>query len=219
MGTLIELRESPARTYARIAVQHGIRAREADVEVALSAALAGLTPPVGSDLERVRSEERCGWREVVRAALGENAAAGPCFDALFAHYADPRAWQLLPHAHDALRAARKHGIRLAIVSNMDARLTRLLDAFGLDPLLDAVAVPSTCGLAKPDPRIFAWALERLHCPPDRALYLGDRGPRCVEAAQAAGLCAYRIARAGEVARSSEPWPSVAGWREVQDRWA
>ena len=74
---------------------------------------------------------------------------------------------------------------------MDARLDRLLRDLDLADLFDAVVLPSTCGLAKPDARIFTYALERLGAQPDESVYIGDREPDCVAAARAAGLRGLR----------------------------
>jgi putative hydrolase of the HAD superfamily len=75
---------------------------------------------------------------------------------------------------------------------MDARLPGLLAGLGLRQSLDVLVLPSTCGLAKPDPRIFAFALAQLGVSAEAALYVGDRETDCVAAARAAGLHAWRL---------------------------
>jgi putative hydrolase of the HAD superfamily len=192
VGTLIRLREPPAATYQRVAEQHGVGRPRADLERDLAHAMGRLRPPRCDDgrLDAMPEREREGWRGVIRAALGDGAADGTCFDALWALYAEPEAWQVQPGAVAALEHARREGVALAIVSNMDARLPALLDALGF-PAFDALVLPSNCGFAKPDARIFAVALERLRRPAAGALYVGDREKDCVEAARAAGLRAVR----------------------------
>jgi putative hydrolase of the HAD superfamily len=91
---------------------------------------------------------------------------------------------------------------------MDARLPALLEELGLAALLDAIVLPSNCGLAKPDPRIFRHALARLGARAESALYVGDREVDCVAAARAAGLRAWRY----------DPRAS-AGTSEVLTDWA
>ena len=191
-GTLLRLREPAAEVYLRIAAQNGIVRALPDIARALAA--ARIAPPLidGLPLSDVPAREREGWREVVRAALGDAAADGPCFDAIFAEYARPEVWELMPGVCAALLAARARGLRCAVVSNMDARLPGLLAALGLGQALDALVLPSTCGLAKPDPQIFAFALARLGVPAEAALYVGDRETDCVAAARAAGLHAWRL---------------------------
>lgn len=214
VGTVIRLREPPAVVYARIAARFGISAEPREVARALDRARIGPPTLDRVALADVPALEREGWREIVRAALGDAAADGPCFDALFACYAGAEPWQLVPGARDALATVRSTGARLAIVSNMDARLPGVLASLGLGEAFDARVLPSTCGLAKPDPRIFAAALRELGVARELALYIGDRDPDCVAAARAAGLRAWRLdpgAPAGQ--------PNVLrGWAELESRW-
>ncbi len=190
-GTLLRLREPAAAVYVRIAARHGIARALHDVSQALADARIAPPPLAGIPLSEVPAAEREGWRAVVRAALGDAAADGPCFDAIFAAFARPDAWEPVPGVRDALRAARARGLRCAAVSNMDARLPGLLAAHGLQPALDALVLPSTCGLAKPDPRIFAFALAHLGVSAEAALYVGDRERDCVAAARAPGRHPWR----------------------------
>jgi HAD superfamily hydrolase (TIGR01509 family) len=193
-GTVLELREPAAPVYVRIAARLGIERSLANVTRALASARIAPPPLDGVPLADVPAREREGWREIARAALGDDAADGPCFDAIFAAFG-----RLVPGVREALGRARARGLRSAIVSNMDARLPALLDGLGLTGAFDAIVLPSSCGLAKPDPRIFAFALSALGVPAGSALYVGDREPDCVAAARAAGLRAWRYdprARAG-----------------------
>ncbi len=189
VGTLIRLREPPARVYARVAAEHGVRADMADLDERLPGRLARLRPPelAGVPLAKIPLGEREAWRALIRDLLGDAAADGPCFEALLARYARPETWQVVCGASAALDEAHTRGTRIAVVSNMDGRLEGLLGGLGLARWIDALVIPSTCGFAKPDPRIFQIALERLGLPAQTALYVGDRLEDCVEAARAAGL--------------------------------
>jgi putative hydrolase of the HAD superfamily len=210
--TLLELAEPPALTYRAHAAAHGIEIALPELQLRLRGALAEFTPPSGADLAALPGLERENWRAVVAAALGERAARGPCFDALHEHYAQPSAWRLVQGARAALQCARALGLRLAIVSNMDARLPALLRGHQLDEFFACVAIPSSCGHAKPDPRIFGWALQRLGCAPGRALYIGDRWTRCVQAALGAGLHALQLEAPDAAPREG----ALAGWGALED---
>jgi len=211
VGTLIRLREPPVATYHRVAQRHGVARTRADLDRDLGRAMARLRPPRCDDgrLDAMPAREREGWRGVIREALGDAAADGSCFDALWALYAEADAWEVQPGAVAALLAARGNGFALAVVSNMDARLPALLDALGF-PAFDALVLPSNCGHAKPDPRIFAVVLDRLACSAAGALYVGDREKDCVEAARAAGLHALRYDRdaAGTSDRVLRAWSEL-----------
>ena len=211
MGTLLELREPPADVYVRIAAQHGIAREREAVARALAAARIAPPPLAGVALGDVPMREREGWRAIVRAALGAEAADGPCFEALFAHYASGAPWRLVPDAAAALRSARARELALGVASNMDARLPAILTALGVADLFDTLALPSTCGFAKPDARLFHAALRALGVPPGAALYVGDREADCVAAARAAGLHALRL----DPAAAPGATGVLAGWRDLE----
>ena len=209
VGTAIRLREPPADVYVRTARRHGLKARPE--QVARSLAEQRIEPPAreGVPLSAVPERESEGWREIVRAALGPAAAEGPCFQELFDYYARAEAWAAEKGVTAALRGARARGLRVGVVSNMDARLPGLLEALGLAPELDAVILPSNTGFAKPDRRIFFAALARLETEAGATLYIGDREEDCVAAARAAGLRGLRYAP-GEASRSA----TLSAWSEL-----
>ncbi len=211
VGTLIRLREAPAAVYARIAKRHRVELEPEEVAARLRA--QDVAPPSlgGVPLADVPAHEREGWREVVRAALGSVAADGPCFTELFDFYAGGPAWAVEEGAEQALLQARELGFRVGVVSNMDTRLPGVLRDLGLAPALDAIVLPSNTGLAKPDPRMFQVALERLGSRASLALYIGDREKDCVAAARASGMRGLRCAPGNA---SSDP-KLLTDWRMLR----
>lgn len=99
-----------------------------------------------------------------------------------------------PEVPAALARLRAGGARLAVVSNWDVSLHDVLERTGLRPLVDAVVISAVEGVAKPDPAIFAIALERLGVA--RALHVGDSVEHDVAGARAAGLEAVLVTRDG-----------------------
>jgi putative hydrolase of the HAD superfamily len=95
----------------------------------------------------------------------------------------------------ALRALRERGLRLVCVSNWDCSLSAVLDRAGIATLLDGVVSSAESGARKPDPAIFAPALEIARCGPGEALHVGDTDDD-VAAAREAGIAALRIDRSG-----------------------
>ncbi len=201
-GTLLTLAEPPWRVYARIAQSHGLPVPPG-LDLRLRQVMAERRPPPleGVRLEAVPALEEEDWRRIVRFALGDEAADGVVFRALNEHYAARDAWRMEPGAEAALDRVRMHGIRVGLVTNMDATLADLLRAFDLERRIDAVLSPSTVGLAKPDPRIFHEALEALAVRPEDALYLGDRERDCLEGARRAGLRTIRYDPNGDRSRA------------------
>lgn len=87
-------------------------------------------------------------------------------------------------AVDRLRAA---GYRLAVVSNSDGRAEEGLAAAGLLDRFEFVVDSHLVGFEKPDPRIFAAALDRMGLAPAETVYVGDIYEVDVVGARAAGM--------------------------------
>jgi putative hydrolase of the HAD superfamily len=153
--------------------------------------------PKASEAE-IAARERAWWRDIVRAAFrAAGAVARPsqidaCFERLYREFAEPRAWQAAPGAHEALSALRARGLATGVISNFDRRLHGILDGLGLAPLLDSVVLPSDARAAKPDPAIFGFALAKLGLAPGDAFFVGDQRERDLEGARRAGLRAIDV---------------------------
>jgi HAD superfamily hydrolase (TIGR01509 family) len=100
-----------------------------------------------------------------------------------------------PDAAPALRRLRDRRLGLVCVSNWDASLPEVLERCGLAAALDGVVASALAGARKPDPAIFAPALELARCEPAEALHIGDTSAD-LEAAGAAGIRALLLDRRG-----------------------
>ncbi len=89
-------------------------------------------------------------------------------------------------ARAALSRLRTSG-RLAVVSNFYGNLDVLLAEAGLAPLLDTVVESVRVGVEKPDPRIFALALDRLGLTGSEAVMIGDNFDRDLRPAKSLGM--------------------------------
>lgn len=94
---------------------------------------------------------------------------------------------LLPDALEALDALEAAGARLGMVSNWDYTLPRELDAMGVLHRFEVVAVSADLQVAKPEPAIFHWALERMGVRPEDAVHCGDHPEKDCLGAVAAGV--------------------------------
>jgi putative hydrolase of the HAD superfamily len=101
-----------------------------------------------------------------------------------------------PDAIPALRSLRDRGQRLVAVSNWDCSLPRVLERCGLGGLLDGAVSSAAAGARKPDPAIFAPALEIAGCGPEEALHVGDTLEEDAAGARAAGIRSLLIDRTG-----------------------
>jgi len=201
-GTLIEVAEPVGQTYARFAARHGIRLVPERVERAFAQALAAAPPLAfpGVGAAHLADRERTWWKAIVGRAFADAAALpsfDSCFAELFAHYARPQAWRVFPEVAGALRLLHTRGLRLAVVSNFDARLLPVLEGLGLRSLVDHVVHSSAAGAAKPDAAIFRVALTALGVPGSEALHAGDGLVADVGGARRAGLRAVLVDRRAE----------------------
>jgi HAD superfamily hydrolase (TIGR01509 family) len=172
-GTLLTLR-APVE-----ALSHLTGRDEADVRRALEAEIAHYRPRShnGRDsgsLALLRAE----CAAVFNQTLGSSLPAEEFVGAL--------EYEPLPGVPESLAALRAQGLSLAVVANWDCALPEHLDRIGLGRFVSTVVTSAEAGAAKPDPRPFLLALERLEVEPGRALHVGD-SPEDEEGAAAAGL--------------------------------
>ena len=81
------------------------------------------------------------------------------------------AFELVPGGRAACDDLSRAGLRLCVVSNWDIGLSEHLQRLGLDL---PVVTSAEAGAAKPDPAVFALALQRLGvADPARAVHVGD----------------------------------------------
>jgi putative hydrolase of the HAD superfamily len=99
---------------------------------------------------------------------------------------------LLPEAPIALEALRGLGLRLAVVSNSNGSVARLLENLGLARWLDVIVDSGVVGVEKPDPRIFHHAAAALDVQPAEAVHVGDLYSVDVLGARAAGARAILL---------------------------
>jgi len=106
---------------------------------------------------------------------------------------------VFPGHHRALLEALRRHHRLAVVSNFDYTPTArfVLEREGVADLFDTIVVSDAVGWRKPAPAIFTHALEALGVSAAHALFVGDRVDLDVAGAQASGMRAAWINRAGE----------------------
>lgn len=125
---------------------------------------------------------------ILSEALGQEVTARTLVESIRFHP--------FPDAIPALEALRRRGVRLVCVSNWDVSLARVLERCGLEGLLDGAVSSASAGARKPDPEIFAPALEIAGCGPAEALHVGDTAEEDLEAARAAGIRALLLDRDG-----------------------
>ena len=198
MGTLIGLREPVGRTYAQLAELHGLNLNAQRIERSFRQAYRNAPPLAFPGLSgpALREAELAWWSERIRTSLeaaGATTMPESLGATLFNHFADAAAWHVFADVDGQLRRWHGQGLKLAVVSNFDSRLTGLLEQLGLSPWLHAVVVSSSAGAAKPDPAPFHIALEQLQLEASQVWHVGD-SPEDLAGAAAAGLPCIQVRR-------------------------
>jgi putative hydrolase of the HAD superfamily len=99
--------------------------------------------------------------------------------------------------------------RLALVTNGAPDVQReKLDRAALARHFSAIVISAELGVGKPDPRIFAAALDAIGAPADMAVVIGDSLPRDIGGAHNAGLRSIWIDRGDVSSRPDDPTPDA-----------
>jgi FMN phosphatase YigB (HAD superfamily) len=191
LGTLVRL-EPPAPR-----LQASLRTRLA-LDVSLdrcSAAMGAEMSYYGAHCARASDDAALAVLRLECAdVLADVLAAGPVGAELLPCLTDAISFTAFPDAAPALAALTSQGRRLAVVSNWDVSLPPVLRRLGLADRLETIVHSAGVGAAKPDPRPFRVALERLALAADECVHVGDDPVNDGEGAAAAGLRAILVDR-------------------------
>lgn len=123
---------------------------------------------------------------------------------------------------EQLRRLQEAGFRLAIVSNSTGKVESELAEHSICGVgaancaaVDIVIDSHVVGIEKPDPAIFARALDALRLPAEQCVYLGDSVYFDVGGAQAAGMKAVHVTPYGEC--DSDDHAHVRSVRDFADQ--
>lgn len=107
--------------------------------------------------------------------------------------ASHRLWRwVIPDVPEALAGFVALGLRLVVVSNSDGTVADSLREHGLASHFDVIVDSAIAGFEKPDPRLFAHALQRAGAVAERTLHVGDLYSADVAGARAAGVHALLL---------------------------
>lgn len=105
-------------------------------------------------------------------------------------------FSLFDDVRPALELLRDRGVKLAVISNWDYSLHRIIHSLGAREWFDEVVASLEEGIEKPEPEIFGIALERLGVSADDAVHVGDHPVDDIQGARGAGMRSILIDRSG-----------------------
>lgn len=200
-GTLIQVDWRPADLAVECARKVGI---EFD-DLAASAAYTRLLRSMWSEFQELNTLRDTSvlddfWRRLTGAWMEDCSMPLASLDAVLAAADDKlfgpesTVFTLYPDTVGCLEELRSHGLRLAVLSNWDRSLHRVLQMHGLTAYFDVAVASLEEGVEKPDPRLFELTLERLGVQPGEAHHVGDDPIDDLLGATQAGLGATLLDR-------------------------
>ena len=195
VGTLFGVAGSVGEIYSDISRQHGIDVEPEALNQSFFRAFQAAPEMAfpNSDPLTIPQQEYDWWRAIAQQTFSSAGVIDRFVDFdgffadLYAHFATAAPWVVYPDVLAALKRWQQQGIDLGIISNFDSRLYRVLVELNLGDYFSSITLSSEAGVAKPDPLIFATALEKHHCDSAQAWHVGDSRTEDVEGARAAGL--------------------------------
>ncbi|HEX5144025.1 MAG TPA: HAD-IA family hydrolase [Mycobacterium sp.] len=141
-----------------------------------------LTAPTGRSVD-MGPDEYHAWvnrdlaphlhREAYLHVLRESGMTDHHAESLYQRVIDPASWTPYPDTAEVLQRLRDAGIRTAVVSNIAFDVRPTFTAIGADRNVDEFTLSFEVGAIKPDPKIFATALDRLGIDAADAVMVGD----------------------------------------------
>jgi HAD superfamily hydrolase (TIGR01662 family) len=132
--------------------------------------------------------------DIVRGMGGGGAEAGIVAREIVGRWEHARHFELYDDVEPVLAELRRAGLKLGLVSNTSRDLGAFVRHFGLD--VDAWISSGSHGKVKPSPLIFGAALELLGVAAAETVMVGDSPEDDVAGAEACGMRAILLDRAG-----------------------
>lgn len=196
-ATLVHPDPPVEAVYAREFGADGARFTEEDLTRALSRAWEEVHSSAETNRYGGVRGEPDFWRALlnrVRFLVDGGSVSDAAFERLARHFRNPATWAVYDDVLSTLGELARRDLKLAVVSNWDSFLPKLLASLGLDRFFPVVAVSAIEETGKPGPEIFHRACRRLAVEPSEALHVGDSVSEDFEGARGAGLSAILLDR-------------------------
>ncbi|XP_074871396.1 haloacid dehalogenase-like hydrolase domain-containing protein 3 [Carettochelys insculpta] len=198
--TLLRLRHPVGEDYSAVARVHGVQVQPEALSKSFHQAYKAQSkhfPNYG--LSKGLSSKQW-WADVVKqtfrlAGVDEDRLLTPIAESLYQEFCSARTWEVLPGARETLGQCHQLGIRMAVISNFDTRLEKILSHCNLRHHFEFVLTSEETGFAKPDQRIFQKALRMSGVAPQQAAHVGDNYVKDYRAARDVGMHSFLLTKA------------------------
>ena len=218
-GTLVNVRWSPA-LLARQCIENLDLPLDADESSQRFSAMLRSRWAAYSEVNMLRSEVEGDlfWHRLCADWLVDRNVPSEKLETLVAEVwrllygADQSFFSLYTDVVPALDRLKQTGIPLAVISNWDYSLHRILRMLGIYDWFDYVIASLEEGFEKPDPRIFQLALDRFGIEACDALHVGDDARDDHGGAQSIGMRSLLIDRS----RHNPEAPYIASLMDIRE---
>lgn len=199
--TLLHAYPSFSELFAEVCRRSGVEVDPEEVAVIqerLAPHLVELAAETGIDAPSLSEEDSLTfWNHLYRRLLGElEIESEALVTELYSTFSSSSSYRLFEDALPTLEAIAESGCRLGLISNFEGWLEEMLVELEVGHIFDISIISGLEGMEKPDPAIFALALERAGVAPADAVHVGDSPVMDVEPAAAAGIHAVLLDRYG-----------------------
>jgi putative hydrolase of the HAD superfamily len=204
VGTLFGVKGTVGQVYSQLAQEFGVQVPAQTIDNAFITSFKAAPPPIFPQVEsqEIPEKEFEWWRNIAyhtfksAGVLQQFSDFPTFFSELYIHFGTAEPWFIYPDVIPALKNWQKRGIELGVISNFDSRIYSVLQALELTEFFQSVTISTLTGAAKPNPKIFAAALEKHNCLPEEAWHLGDSIKEDYHGAKAAGMRGVWVNREG-----------------------
>jgi putative hydrolase of the HAD superfamily len=212
VGTVLHPEPAAVEVYADVGHRHGSQLDAADIRAGFRTAfLRQEMVDRHNDWRTSAQRELERWRSIVFEVLHDAVDREACFRELYEHFARPASWRCDGTPDRLFAALASRGFMVAMASNFDERLRRVLAGWGEGGALRHVVISAEVGWRKPSPRFFEAMCQAVDLMPPEILYVGDDRVNDFEGALAAGCRAVLFDPAGQM---REVAPRIAALSEL-----
>lgn len=202
-NTLIRVISSVGQQYTHISGLYGVNADSQAMNVAFKNAWHQMNAEFPNYGSSQGMTSRQWWRRIVTQSLCSVCAKQKptmstieqISDHLYLHFCTNKGWEVIPGTHEALSLLKEKGLKLAVISNYDERLSKVLLNLALIHYFDFIVVSAIEKVAKPDARIFHRALQLGSVNAAETIHVGDDATNDYFGARKAGLNSLLLCKA------------------------
>jgi putative hydrolase of the HAD superfamily len=200
VGTIFGVKGGVGAIYSEFAQKFGVDCEPVAVDRAFYQEFKAADPSIFAGVVDVPAQEYLWWQEINRRTftrlgrIQDFTDFDTFFSELYEHFATAAAWEVYPDTVPALDRWQQQGITLAMLSNFDSRLYRVLAALDLRKYFSSVTISTEVGAAKPAAQIFQQALATQQVAAQNTWHIGDSELEDYQGATAVGIKAWLLQR-------------------------